>query len=93
MFNSYRFIFVGERGREAKEELRELVKRGGSKYECCPAQGGRKALHDVLAKAESKGKQVVLIGDETALTAALGKDGWSELVEEAGRYVKLSRSS
>lgn len=87
MLSDYRFIFVGERGHEAKEELRELVKCGGSTYECCPAQSGSTALHSVLAKAESKGKQPVLIGDETALLASVGKDGFDELVKEATKYV------
>ncbi|KAF7789787.1 hypothetical protein EIP86_000733 [Pleurotus ostreatoroseus] len=86
MLSDYRFIFVGERGREAREDLRTLVKYGGSTYECCPVQGGRGSLRTVLAKAESKGKQPVLIGDENALVAAIGKDGFDELVQEAETY-------
>lgn len=87
MLVDYRIIFVGERGREAKEEYKELARQGGAAYECCPAQGGKKALHDVLAKAESKGKQPVLIADEITLLAALGQEGWNELTEEAAAYV------
>ncbi|KAJ3557580.1 hypothetical protein NM688_g1399 [Phlebia brevispora] len=83
MLNDYRIIFVGERGREARTDYRDLVRRGGATYECCPVQGGRKALHDVLAKAESKGKQPILIADETAMVAAVGQDSWNELIDEA----------
>ena len=87
LLREYRFIFVGERGREVKEDYKELVRLGGATYECCAVQSGRKALHAVLAKAESKGKQPVLIADEMAMLTALGQDGWNELVEEAARWV------
>lgn len=83
MFNDYRVIFVGEKGREVTLELRELVKRGGGEYECCSVEGGRKALHSVLAKGQGKGKRLVLIADEPAMGAAIGQDGWMELVRVA----------
>lgn len=86
LLNDYRVVFVGERGREAKDEFKDLVRLGGATYECCPAQGGIKALHSVLAKAESKGKQPALVADEQAMVAALGQDGWNELVAEAAKY-------
>lgn len=87
MFKDHRFIFVGEKGREVTTELRELVKRGGGEYECCAVEGGRKALHSVLAKGKGKGRTLVLIADEPAMGVAIGQVGWLELVQEAAGYV------
>ena len=86
MFSEHRFIFVGQRGSEVREEYKVLVRQGGATYECCPVEGGRKALHDVLAKAESKGKESVLVADDTTVKAVLGQSGWDELTQEAARY-------
>jgi hypothetical protein len=85
MLKGHRVIFLGEKGREASEEYRNLVKQGGGAYECCAVQGGRKALHDVLARAQGKGAKFCLVADSSAMTAAVGADGWSEFVEEAAK--------
>lgn len=87
MFSGKRIIFVGERGREASGELRELVRRGGAAYECCAVQGGKKALHAVLAKGQGKGAAIALIADEAAMVLAVGQSDWDKVVEEAARYV------
>lgn len=76
-------LFVGERGREVGEDYKELVKQGGGAYECCAVQGGREALHDVLAKAQGKGAKITLVADATAMVAAVGRDEWDGIVEEA----------
>lgn len=76
-------LFIGEKGREVSLEMRDLVKRGAGEYECCAVEGGRKALHSVLAKGKGKGKNLVLIADEPAMGAAIGKEAWMELVKEA----------
>ncbi len=78
MWAAYRVVFVAN---ETPEEYKTLVKSGGASYECCPVQ--RTSLHRVLAKAQHKADNTVLIADETVLTAALGQDGWNELVQEA----------
>lgn len=90
LFNAFRVIFVGERGREANEDYRELVRRGAATYECCAVQGGRQVLHTVLAKGKDKGKSLVLVADHFAMIAAVGRDEWDELVEEAATYVYFS---
>lgn len=87
MFSGKRIIFVGERGREASGELRQLVRRGGATYECCAVQGGKKALHAVLAKGQGKGAEIALIADEAAMVLAVGQSDWDKVVEEAARYV------
>lgn len=85
LFRDHRFIFVGEKGREAQEALKDLVKRGQGQYECFAVDGGKLALHKVLAKAKGKGKDVTLIAEEEAMVAAVGTDGWKELADEAAR--------
>lgn len=80
-------IFVGQRGREVLEEYKELVRRGAATYECCAVQGGRKMLHSVLAKGKDKSTELILIADEEAMDAAVGKDEWAEMVQEAAEWV------
>ncbi|EMD35805.1 hypothetical protein CERSUDRAFT_96030 [Gelatoporia subvermispora B] len=86
LFNAYRFIFLGERGREVQSALRELVRRGGAEYECFGANSGRRALHQVLAKRQGKERTLVLVAEERSVVAAVGEDEWKELVEEAGSF-------
>ena len=85
LFNGFRFVFVGERAREAPEALRELVRRAQGECECVPCDGGHAALGRVLKKGRDKGRILVLVGEEGMLVPAVGKDGWEELVDEARR--------
>lgn len=89
MLKEHRVIFVGERGREVNEEYKELVKQGDASYECCAVQGGRKTLHTALAKGVDKGKKIALIADQSAMIAAVGKDNWNEMMEEAAKCVTI----
>ncbi|KAL6299140.1 hypothetical protein BKA93DRAFT_808038 [Sparassis latifolia] len=86
MFRNYRFIFVGEKGREAQEMMRELVKSGEGEYECCSVDGGRRGLHQVLAKGKGKKRALTLVADEDSIVAAVGDDRWQELEEEATSF-------
>ncbi|TFY50617.1 hypothetical protein EVJ58_g10969 [Rhodofomes roseus] len=86
LFRGCRFIFVGEKGREVQEAMRELVKRGEGEYECYAVEGGRAGLRKVLSKGRAKGRILVLVGEEDALVPAVGKDGWQELVDEANSF-------
>ena len=85
MLKGHRVVFVGEKGREASEGYRELVKQGDGTYECCAVQGGRKALHDVLVKAQDKSTKICLVADAPAMIAAVGQERWNEMVQEAAR--------
>lgn len=87
MLKPFRVIFLGERGREISEDYRELVRRGGATYECCSVEGGRELLHRVLAKGSDKGKDMVIIADQSAMIAAIGDDEWDQLFQEAAEYV------
>ena len=85
MFRTYRFVFVGEKGAEAPSALKELVRRGEGEYECYAANGGRDGFRKVLSKGKARGTTLVLVATQGAIVAAVGKDGWAELVEEARR--------
>lgn len=87
MFTNHRFVFVGERGAEAPGVFKELVKRGEGDYECYPADGGRDGFRKVLSKARARGAVVVLVAAQGGIVAAVGKDGWTEFVEEARKSV------
>jgi len=86
IFRDIRFVFIGEKGREIQEAMRELVKRGEGDYECFTVESGRHVLHQVLAKGRGKGRQLVLVADEKSVVPAVGADGWQELLDEARRY-------
>ncbi|EPS94285.1 hypothetical protein FOMPIDRAFT_1063265 [Fomitopsis schrenkii] len=86
LFNGFRFVFVGEKGREVQEAMRELVRRAQGEYECVACEGGRAALRKVLHKGRERGRILVLVGEEGALVPAVGKDGWEELVDEANSF-------
>ncbi|PCH34712.1 hypothetical protein WOLCODRAFT_106435 [Wolfiporia cocos MD-104 SS10] len=85
MLRELRFIFLGEKGREVREVMRDAVKVGGAEYECCSVEGGRRALHQVLARGAARDgdKRMVLVADEQKVKAAVGEDGWREFKEEA----------
>ncbi|KAI0791343.1 hypothetical protein C8Q75DRAFT_757839 [Abortiporus biennis] len=86
MFKEFRVIFVGQKGREISSDYRTLVKRGDAEYECCSVDGGKKALHTVLAKGKGKSKKLVLVADEQAMGLAIGEDDWMEFVREAASF-------
>ena len=90
MFSGYRFLFVGEKGREAEENMTELVRRGGGERDVFSVDGGRQKLHRVLAKGKAKlgnvtsnPKGLVLVADVKAMTVAVGSTQWAELADEA----------
>lgn len=90
LFHGYRFLFVGEKGREMPGDLRDLVSGGGGQYEAFAVDSGRAKLHQVLAKGKQRiannGKALVLVADEGNMIAAVGRDSWQELVDEARSY-------
>ncbi|KAI0667354.1 hypothetical protein C8Q78DRAFT_1052581 [Trametes maxima] len=86
LFRGHRFVFAGDKGAEAPAALRELVRRAEGEYECVAVQGGRERVHQVLAKAQAREVEVVLVADRYACVPVIGEDGWRELVEEARSF-------
>lgn len=93
MLFGYRFLFVGEKGREVDSAVIELVKRGGGEYEVFDASKGRKKWHQAMAKGKARQSQLadrqkglVIVADTKAMEAAIGKEGWEEFTTEAQRY-------
>ncbi|KDQ52572.1 hypothetical protein JAAARDRAFT_138401 [Jaapia argillacea MUCL 33604] len=85
-FHGYRFLFLGEKGREVNMELKDLVVRGGGEYEGFNIGNGRAKWHQTLVKgvnrigADKKG--LVPVASESALLTSIGKEKLDELVEE-----------
>ena len=64
-----------------------MVKRGEGDYECFAAGNGRDAFRQVLAKGKARDVTVVPVAAKDGVVAAVGRDGWSSLIEEARRCV------
>ena len=76
---------MGEKGREAQDAIKELIKRGKGQYECFAIDGGRLGLRSVLLKARSKGKKTSVVAEQEAMKAAVGPEEWEGIEQEAAR--------
>ncbi|GLB42770.1 hypothetical protein LshimejAT787_1202190 [Lyophyllum shimeji] len=82
MFSTYRFLYVDEKARFG--DFKEVIERGGGSFETFDATGGRTKFHRALTRGQAKeGKKQVIVGKQKSLVAAIGKDAYGELVEEA----------
>ncbi|KAI0819763.1 hypothetical protein BC628DRAFT_1400911 [Trametes gibbosa] len=86
MFESYRFIFAGEKGAEAPNALKELVRRGEGEYECFAVESGPERFRQVLAKGKARGSTLVLVADRHAVVPAIGNEGWKAFIDEASSF-------
>ncbi|KAK1230593.1 hypothetical protein PQX77_006330 [Marasmius sp. AFHP31] len=85
IFKSLRFICVGEKNREIDSQLRFMIESGGGTIETFDVKSSacKTKWNRALSRGKAKaGKTLVVLGDEQNVTAAIGKDGWKELVEE-----------
>jgi hypothetical protein len=93
MLTGYRFLCVGEKGRELESDLRDIIERGGASFETFDAKAGKIKFHRALTRGQAKvDKKQFVLTKEQGMQAAVGKDGWKELVAEARSYVGLSCS-
>ena len=84
MFVGYRFLCVGEKGRELDSDLRDVIERGGGSFETFDVEAGKIKFHRVLTRGQAKeGKKQLIIWKEQNVQAAIGQEGCQELVEEA----------
>ncbi|KAL0948092.1 hypothetical protein HGRIS_010713 [Hohenbuehelia grisea] len=83
LFKGIRFLFVGEKGCEIDGETKDVVSKGGAEYEVFNVNSGQGRWHQVLTKGirrvKDGGKAFVVVGDKTAIRAAVGDDGWTEM--------------
>ena len=77
---------MGEKGAEAQSALKELVRRAEGDYECFAADKGRDGFRQVLSKGKARGAIIVPVATQSGIVAAVGKEGWTALVEEARGY-------
>ncbi|KAL5514111.1 hypothetical protein ACEPAG_2872 [Sanghuangporus baumii] len=86
MLKGWRFLFVGEKGREVDTETRTLVEQGGGEYEVFDVSGGLMRWKQSLArnrrKVEAEGdRNLSIIGDSVSLKIAAG-EAWNGMLEE-----------
>ncbi|KAF8063523.1 proline-rich protein [Lyophyllum atratum] len=85
MFSEYRFLYVDEKARFG--DYKELIERGGGSFETFDAAAGKSKFHRALTRGRAKeGKKTIIVGKERSLIAAIGKEAWRELVEEAKSF-------
>lgn len=90
MFQGYRYLCVGEKGREIDGDLREVISRAGGQIETFDAHSGKVKWHKALARGQAKeGKKLVVVGDKKSLQTAVGQGGWDELMSEAKGFVSV----
>lgn len=83
MLAGYRFLCVGEKGRELESDLRDLIERGGASFEIFDVKAGKTKFHRALTRGQAKeGKKQLVLAKEH-MQAAIGKDSWNELVGAA----------
>lgn len=89
--SKYKFIFVGEAGREASSEYQTLVERGRGELEVFDVAAGvekwGKAIERGKKWATKQHGRLVLVADSEVMEAAAGKKVWKAFVHEATRYV------
>lgn len=95
MFFGYRFIFLGEKGREAENSLTDLVARGGGEWAKFSVSAGLQDWHHLLAKEKKKQKNedkkgMIVIADGNAMSAAIGSQGWDGFLKETNRCAHRS---
>ncbi|KAL5522140.1 hypothetical protein ACEPAF_1997 [Sanghuangporus sanghuang] len=86
MLKGWRFLFVGEKGREVGSETRTLVERGGGEYEVFDVSGGLTRWKQSLSRNRRKsdaegGRNLSVIGDTEILKIASG-EAWNGMLEE-----------
>jgi hypothetical protein len=91
LFKKFRFLCVGEKGREVDSETRGLIEAGNGGIEVVTISydgDARGTLKKALKRASAKeGKQIVPVGDVKVLGLAVGKDVLTLLEAELSEYV------
>ncbi len=71
MFKGWRVLFVGEKGREADQDLLQMLDAGGAEYEVFDVTGGEKKWKQVLGKNKRKAsKGLSVVADEETMQVA-----------------------
>ncbi|KAH0580358.1 hypothetical protein H2248_001859 [Termitomyces sp. 'cryptogamus'] len=85
MFSAYRFLYVDEKNRIG--DYKEVIERGGGSFETFDAAAGKLKFHRALTRGQAKeGKTQIVVGRKKSIIAAVGKEPWKELVEEAKSF-------
>ncbi|KAF5331812.1 hypothetical protein D9611_008906 [Ephemerocybe angulata] len=87
IFHDYRFLYVGEKARGVPLDVRQMLERGDGLVESFEVGSGVDKFRRAVSRGKAKeGKKLVLVGEERALEAAVGKEALQELVQEAKSF-------
>lgn len=87
MFKGWRVLFVGEKGREADQDLLQMLDAGGADYEVFDVSSGEKKWRQVLAKNQRKAsKGLSVVADEETMLVAAEVD-WKVINDVLKEYV------
>lgn len=85
--SKYKFIFVGEAGREVGSEYQTLVERGSGELEAFDVAAGLEKWSKAIEKgkkwATKNNGRLVLVADSEVMEAAVGKKVWKTFVNTA----------
>lgn len=88
IFENYRFLCVGEKGREIDSDLRLLIESGGGAIEVFNNLEDPEKWRKALVRGSSKaGTQLVAVADPKNMLAVLGEKAWGELVALLARSI------
>ncbi|KAJ7175999.1 proline-rich protein [Mycena filopes] len=84
MFAAYRFFPMGEAKRQIDSELRQVITQAAGKIEVYNIADGAEKFRKAVVRCRAKKDQhLVLIADEEACRAAIGKDDWQQIAKQA----------
>lgn len=89
MFKEYRFIFVGEKGREISTDMKTTILSGSGQVETFNIHDGKLKFRKALQWRENRGDMKMTVVADTSTMALVGKDKWGDLVKEVQKYVFL----
>lgn len=91
MFKGWRILFVGEKGREADQDLLQMLDAGGAEYEVFDVSGGEKKWKQVLGKNQRKAsKGLSVVADAETMQVAAEAE-WNVINEILKEYVRSSK--
>lgn len=85
MFKGLRFLCIGEKFKEVSTEMKVLLKRGGGEVELFNIHDGKGKLRALLTRWKGSKMSSIAIADSQTMLAAVGEDGWREIVNEGQR--------
>ncbi|KIY68197.1 hypothetical protein CYLTODRAFT_490011 [Cylindrobasidium torrendii FP15055 ss-10] len=86
-FATFRFLCVGEKGRELESSVRTMLEHGGGHIETVDVQQGKEKWRKVLSRGSAKSEtKMVGVANKEAISAVAGENVWREFVSLAKEF-------